>query len=250
MPARPASTPSTTPRARRSPRPASARALTLIEVVLAVLLLGLAATAVMSSVAFVLGTEGRGRKIAAAFEVANRLVLQQLDDPKLMPPPGSPVEYNDQYTFAWDMELTPVTMQLSARSAAAAPANSQSFLSRFKIVTINIYEAQERSAGGVSAGEHLATLSRVYDPTAVRNPDAMDRVGTDRIREMLNEITGGVAAQGAPTGERKDAGGTRSGGGNSSGGGLGRSRDELPKSRGPSGRDSSSPGSRTRGGSR
>lgn len=162
---------------------------------MAVVLLGLVATAVMSAVGFVLGSEGRSRKILAATEIANRLILQHLDDPKQMPDRSKPIEYGE-YRFAWEESLNSVSMDLSSSGRRSAPSGSNAHLSRFRLVTINISEAEDSGHGGIIKGEPLATLSRIYDPTAARNPDALDRFGKDpdRVRGLLSVVTGDESA--------------------------------------------------------
>lgn len=214
---------------------ASNRALTLIEVVLAVLLLTLTATAVMSAVGFVVGTEGRARKILAATEVANRLVLQHLDDEKQMPDRGRPIDYGE-YRFVYDTRMANVPMQMSSASLGVGNASAATNLNRFRLFTVYVYEAETTRAGAAirsGDGEPIAVLSRLYDPVAVRNPDTMDRIGKDpdRIKDIIGIATGG-ALPGSLSGSN--------GGSEGQGSTLGRSRDkQKSKSRGSSGKEKS-----------
>ena len=200
----------------------STRGLTLLEVVLAVVMLGMVATSVMSAVAFVLGTEGRSRKILAATEVANRLILTHLDDKKNMPSRAAPIDYGP-YRFTYDVDISTVSMELSSaardnasRTNTSGGNASATSLSRFKLVTVNVYVGEERSVGGVDKGEQLASLSRIFDPTAVRNADVMSRFNDDptRLSELIGEITG-TSTGGSGSGDS----------GNTATRGLGRSRD-------------------------
>lgn len=171
-------------------RPRCHRGLTLLETVLAVLLLTLVTTAIMSAVSFVLGTEGRARKRLAASEVANRLVLQYLDEKSDMPDRSRPIDYGE-YRFVWDMDVSNVAMELNSVARRNAAPGAVSSLARFKLTRITVYDAEEADSGAALRGEPLAVLTRVYDPIAARNPDTMDRLDVDRIREMIQGITGG-----------------------------------------------------------
>lgn len=213
------------------------RALTLIEVVLAVLLLTLTATAVMTAVGFVVGTEGRARKILAATEVANRLVLQHLTDEKQMPDRSRPLDYGE-YRFVYDTQMANVTMQMSSASLGLGSATAAANLSRFRLFTVYVYEAETTRSGAAvrgGDGEPLAVLSRIYDPVAVRNPDVMETIGRDpdRIKDIIGIATGGGALPDSLAG----ATGSNSG---RQGSGLGRSRDrQRSKSGGNSGKEKS-----------
>lgn len=214
---------------RRRRHSASSRGLTLLEVVLAVVMLSMVATSVMSAIGFVLGSEGRSRKILAANEIANRLILTHLNDDRKMPPRNSPIDYGP-YRFSYDYDLSNVTMELSSKSldnqARANPTSSGSSYasrSRFKLLTVTVYEGLDRSAGGVARGEQLATLSRIFDPAAVRNPDVLNEMNNDpdRLQKILQSITEGA---GGGSGSSGSSGSTR---------GLGRSRESLDKSTRP-----------------
>lgn len=211
---------------RRRQHQVSSRGLTLLEVVLAVVMLSMVATSVMSAIGFVLGSEGRSRKILAANEIANRLILTHLSDDKKMPPRNSPIDYGP-YRFSYDYDLSNVTMELSTKSldnqARSNPTSSGSpnaSRSRFKLLTVTVYEGLDRSAGGVERGEQLATLSRIFDPTAVRNPDVLNDFNNDpdRLKVLIDSVTGNA------TGGSGSSSGTR---------GLGRSRESLEKTTRP-----------------
>lgn len=172
----------------------SSRALTLVEVLLSVALLGLAIGVVMSAVSSIAGMEGNGRKRLAAFEVANRLMLQYLDDPKQMPDKNLAIEYGDK-KFYWELDETPAVMKVNRRQEAAG--NLQA-LDRFKLIVVTVYDQDLNEAGSNTAtvGEPLALLSRAIDPFAPRNPDSLDTYEKDqsKITEMIRSLVGGAAA--------------------------------------------------------
>ncbi len=170
-----------------------AHALTLVEVLLSVALLALAIGVVMSAVSSIAGMEGNGRKRLAAYEVANRLMLQYLDDAKKMPDKNLPIEYGDR-TFYWELDETPAVMKVNHRQEAAG--NLQA-LDRFKLVVVTVYD-QSTEGGMDTVGEPLALLSRAIDPYAPRNPDSLDTFDKDqsKITDMIRSLVGGATAGG------------------------------------------------------
>lgn len=200
-------------RAARFSRPG----LTLLEMVLSVLILGLIAATLMNAVGYIVGVEARTRRLIAANELANRLILQYLDDDDSMPQRSKPLEYGE-HMYTWDIQVQPVSMDPSSPIRDVMSSVAMQFMSRFKLVTIAIYEAEPSSSGGVITGEPLATLSRVFDPTTVRNPDAMDRMDESDVQELVGTLTGfanidvdgAAAAQGMGRGRAGERGNSRS----------------------------------------
>ncbi len=166
--------------------------LTLLEMVLSVMILGIVAATLMQAVGYVIGVEARTRRLIAANELANRLILQYFDDDKAMPDRSRPLEYGD-HIYGWDIEVQTVTMDLSNPVRDSMSAMAIQFLSRFKLLTITVYEAERGPSGGLILGEPMATLSRTFDPTVVRNPDAMSRWGEDRIQQLVGTLTGAAS---------------------------------------------------------
>jgi type II secretory pathway pseudopilin PulG len=188
-------------RARRT----IARGLTLLEVVLAVTLVALSAGAGGLALSYVVtGQERQARRLASA-ELANRLILQYLDDEDSLPRPGTVIRYASDY-YRWELEQDPLRLQ-AAREAASAGVPRAVGLERLKRVTVRVWLSEE--SGGArawEAGVPGATLTRMVDPLAFRNPDSFAaRVGTEQgMRRLLEEMMGGVPAPPrAPTGSRK-----------------------------------------------
>ena len=174
----------------RLPRGRTRRGLTLLETVLAVLLLTLVTTAIMSAVGFVLGTEGRARKRLAANEVANRLVLQYLDDKHDMPDRSRPIDYGE-YRFVWDIDVADVSMELNPIARRNASPGADATLSRFKVIRATIYDTEITTSGAAMRIEQLAAISRVYDPFAARNPDKMERTSLRELQDLFQALPGG-----------------------------------------------------------
>lgn len=181
--------PRPSPRRRGTRR--SAPGVTLLEIVLAVVLLTGVATAVTAAIAYVEGGDARDRRRLAAHELAGRLVLQWLDDFTKMPEPHERIPYNRE-EFFFSCDVTPVVMRLNERQARSE--TSLQGLDRFLLVSVRIYEAVPNGTSTPARGDEVAHVWRLCDPAAARNPDAMDRFGKDpeRINDLLNRILGNV----------------------------------------------------------
>jgi type II secretory pathway pseudopilin PulG len=168
------------PRPRRYAGAAPAgRGLTMLEVVFAVLLLGLVATSISSllSLASRLHTDNIQR--LGAYEVANRLILMHLDDRNSPPSDSAPISQGN-YRYRFSIKEEPVKMKVK-QTAATARSQGQVPMDRFKRVTVTVWIVDDSSGGDnryAAAGEQMAELTRIYDPFAdlFRNPDSRDRL--------------------------------------------------------------------------
>jgi hypothetical protein len=156
--------------------------------VLAVVLLGLVAAAITGAISTVESMNSRSRQMVAAYELGHRLILTWLDDQKRMPAETLPLDYGP-YTFMWDKEEDNVRMNINEAQKANSGASPQA-LSRFKLVTVNVYMA-EGDARQPYKGALLASLNRLYDPAAPRNPESMKTItDLDNLGRLLRDITG------------------------------------------------------------
>ncbi len=166
------------------------RALTLIETVAAVVLLSLLAAAVLGALSGVVAQQTRQNRRMQAMELANRLMLQYLDDPNLMPTRNMPVAYGKE-RYRWDVAETPVRL-VPALTDVAAEQERRSALdwNRIKVITLHVWLGEE-SGGAMGFTEVVpsATLVRLMDPVAglYRNPDTMTAILADdkRKREVF-----------------------------------------------------------------
>lgn len=163
--------------------------MTLLEVVLAVLMLSLVALIVTNAVNAIMAMEANGRKRLAAYEVANRLMLTFLDDPDNLPPKANPIEYGS-YQFLYDLERTPAKLVIN-RTQESGGASLQA-LDRFRMVGVTVYEAIPSDVAIATEGEPLASISRAIDPFTPRNPDSIEVIGRDRTKlgKWLGELIG------------------------------------------------------------
>lgn len=137
--------------------------MTLLEVVVAVLILGLVSSAVASVMAYTLGQQQYHSMRLSAYEVANRLMIQYLDnDATLKSIHGRPIEYNGR-RFEWECAIEKVTMDTPhAEGRSAGQYNS-----RFELVTVDVWPESYPTTTP-------ASLTRLVDPAFLaRNPASM-----------------------------------------------------------------------------
>lgn len=167
--------------------------MTLLEVVLAVLMVSLVALVVTNAVSSILGMEANGRKRLAAYEVANRLMLTYLDDPDELPSEINPIEYGS-YQFLYELELTPAKLVINRTQESSG--SSLQALDRFRMVGVTVYDAVASDVALAAEGEALASISRAIDPFTPRNPDSIEVIGRDRGK--LGKWIGGLTGQDGP----------------------------------------------------
>lgn len=224
---------------------AARRGLTLIEIVLAVALLGLVAGGVFSAISSMAAAQDRQLQRLGAAELCNRLILQYLDDKEAMPDPTAPLAYADR-RYRWSYKEEPVKMKLPAARAAQAAAGPQRPipLDRLKLVTVNVWLSEE-SGGSRDPGGFTPSfaITRVVDPlNFARNPDSFANLtSTDAgMRRIMEELIGaggqiperlmGGPGQRGDRGERGDRGGRpRPDGGWRDGGGPPRDGEAGPR---------------------
>lgn len=163
--------------------------MTILEVVLAVLLLSLVAASVMGAISSINQMQFNNRERLAAFEVANRLILQYLDDPTEMPRDSLAIDYG-QYKFFWKLDETTAAMEINPKHQTSGGA-SLNALDRFRVVAITVFESKQSGEFPV-AGEPIASMTRMIDPFTPRNADSMDALGRDpeKLRRWLNPLLG------------------------------------------------------------
>lgn len=176
---------------RRSRSRTLAPGLTILEVVLAVVMLGLVAAAVTSAISAIETMSARNRRVLAAHELANRLVLQWLDNRKDMPPSSRPLDYGP-YSFMWDSQVDTVVMKINDTQRRVSGSTPQA-LDRFELFTVTIFDA-EGEGPQYRPGPPIATLSRMYDIAAARNPESAQNIqDMEILQEIIRKIGGGAS---------------------------------------------------------
>jgi type II secretory pathway pseudopilin PulG len=172
----------------------AARGITLLEVVFATIILAMTVATLASAVNAISGQQTRSRHLLACAEMANRLIIQYLDDDASMPSEHQTVSYGDS-EYRWRKSVTTVASTLNpeieraveesqARQGAQSP-------NRLKKIAVTVW-LSERSGGAMlpDSGAPQTTLVRVVDPWAFarRPPDSI----TNQIERgtLLNRVLG------------------------------------------------------------
>lgn len=181
-----------TPRRSR----AAARGLTLLEVVLASALLAMVASTVFGAFHFMMSRQQVERQHLLASELANRLMLQYLDEKSTLPDPSLPLASSGD-RFRWELRADPVILrpvEPEKPAENAQPARGMPLLQRVKQVTVRVWLSEE-SGGEYSFVEGLpsAKLTRLVYPMAGRNPDSFNKLldnlrnSDSKMRSLLEE---------------------------------------------------------------
>lgn len=191
-------------------RPITRRAMTFLEVVFATIILAMIVSVLFGSIGYMLGRQRVEQRTLGAVEVANRLMLQYLDDFTAMPDESLPVAYGpDRYRWHKDT--------LSFRLEPAEPASRQrqpppgdraggTLLEKSDLVVLTVWLSEE-SGGSFSPdpGVPQARVSRlVYPFLAGRNPDSWANAqNNDAYMQSVRErMVGGGGGGGTPRGPK------------------------------------------------
>lgn len=194
------------------------RGLTLIETVLAVTLLAMVAAGVFSAISSMVAAQDRQQERLAAAELANRFMLQYLDDKDSMPDQMIPVAYAER-RYRWSYTEEPVQIKLPDVRAPAdtsqrgTPQQRTDLMTRFKLVKVRVWLGEE-SGGSASPGGFTPEFSLtrlVNSANLARNPDSFqNQISTDAgMRRLMDEFLGtaGGGGGGGPAAGRPGAGG-------------------------------------------
>lgn len=155
--------------------PNSRPALTLLEVILALTTLVIAAAALLGGSSFAAGLSARDVRRLEATEVAHRLILQHLEDPKFFDGQPKRTEINGHfYAFTLDEDVVvsdeprqqvnaPRTSPKSStkyRAAALASATGEDLLKPTNRLVVRVYPDDDNT--GVGQKISLAELTRYY----------------------------------------------------------------------------------------
>ncbi|MEL6329168.1 MAG: type II secretion system protein [Planctomycetota bacterium] len=209
-----------TTRAMPKRRGASARGLTLIEAVLASVILGLLATTLMGAISSISAADLRQQQRLAAAELASRLMIMYLDDAESMPSNFLPVAYKtwdglsprEQWRYRWDVnERFGVELEPSISAAQEVPSLPDAFdgfAGRAKLVTVRVWLSEESGGSFLyDQGVPSSIAVRLVDPVDFENADSFQRrfpleseEGVQRLMRTLMEATGGPGSGGGDSG--------------------------------------------------
>jgi type II secretory pathway pseudopilin PulG len=204
--------------------------MTFLETVAAVGLLSLVALSVLTVIANINGNNRRQLHELACAELANRLLMQYVDDSESMPSQFAPVEYGPS-RYRWSLTFEPITVELAEPESdrfVATGANTSDRLSTFKVLRLTVWLAEE--SGGANAlgpGVPSASVARLHDPNVLATwtrdkfRRMYDKYGMRGILDMTQGRTPGSGGsgptRGAGGGSGGGAGGSGAGGGNGGG---------------------------------
>ncbi len=196
-----------TPPSRGGPRSARRRGSVLLEVLLASFLLAMIAMTITSVQSFIHRSNTMHQRRIGAYEVANRLMLQYLDDEETFK--GLNRYYDDgRFFYTWEIEELPIEIDAPSDSVMDPPreGGGRSAADTLRLLVIRVNEGRPDGAGGAISGEQLAELRRVHSPLALlsRNPDSAAWILSDQARSMKlmqRLMSGGMnpGLPGAPT---------------------------------------------------
>ena len=193
----------------------AARGVTLIETVLGVILLGMVAATLAGTTGALRGQGERDRQRLAAAELANRIVLQHVDDEENLPSELLPIAY-DGMLFRWRSVKRPVDVELSdagRNQRSEGGAGGFDFRRRLRVVTVSVW-LDEQSGGSIrdDGTAPRAELTRMIDPIAFRNADSVDRRFGNNPERMMEELLDLTSGSGPETQERGTQSGDDAGG--------------------------------------
>lgn len=172
-----------------------ARGMSLLEVALATTLLGIASALIFSAVGQMWAGQQRQQQTLGAAEVANRLILQYLDDFNQLPRRSTPIPYGG-YSYRWSLREEDVELQIpdglsSEAMTTLAERRDRTNRSSPKSITVHVWLSEEQANGGVIARAQTPefVLTRLMDPMAPRNPDSFGKSITDP--NLSNRLFGG-----------------------------------------------------------
>lgn len=156
----------------------SHRGTTMIEVVLASVLVAMLSVTLVSGLGYVHSAHNRQEAQLGAAEMANRIMLQYLDDEKALPSDALPIAYGTrgEFRYYWKIDQEKAKLNLDRVGAQAQAGRSSGIRldNLLELVTVRIWNEQTTGVNPSLTGMPADfTLKRVINPMAVRNPDSI-----------------------------------------------------------------------------
>lgn len=173
---------------------------------LAVALLALVTAMIMVAINSMMAAQVMQRQRLGAAELANGMVLTYLDNRKKLPSTDAYLNYGRDL-YRWSYTEQPVQIKPAREEALTARSNAALSWNRMKSVTFHVW-LSEKSGGVQSLDEASGTsvhfaISRIVDPIALRNPDAIERMLKDPV--AYQEFIANFTPNQAPAGTRPPA---------------------------------------------
>jgi hypothetical protein len=178
-------------------RSRTARGVSFIEVIAATVVLALTVATMATTVGAIRAQQDRSAELLACAELANRLVIQYIDDRNALPSQDLPIGYGAS-EYRWRLNVSKVESHLDAavernlenyqnRQAGSTPD------SRLTKVIITVW-LSEKSGGTMlsNQGAPQSSLVRIVDPLglALRSPDTLRNQFENNLDDVLKRITG------------------------------------------------------------
>jgi Tfp pilus assembly protein PilV len=182
------------PTRRRFSGGPAARGVSILEVVLATVMLALSVATMASTVGAITSQQRRSAHLLACAELANRLIIQYLDDENALPNEALAVPYGaDEYRFRFSVTRVRSALNPDVQRAVDERPDRQAGQSpdRLKKVAVTVW-LSEKSGGEYlpDRGAPQQTIVRVVDPLALhrRPPESIQNLmeeGGDRLMDRL-----------------------------------------------------------------
>lgn len=164
--------------------------MTFIEVILATAILGSIAVTVIASITLAQKKSALDQERLNATELAHRLLLTYIHvGPNALPPQNEPqAQGAGWYTYALSEQILEEDVDEREDISTRIPkpygivsANDR-LSSGIVYLTVKVFPAPNQEGLQLNPDYPLATLSRIYDPFDVNDPDTL----MDIVRELLN----------------------------------------------------------------
>lgn len=155
------------------------------------------ATTLSSAVSFMSNTQHRLDQKLGAAELANRLVLQYIDERDSLPDRSLPIEY-DRDLYRWMLEESPVKFDFdNQQSDNNNRVGSGVSLDRIKLITVRVWlDSDSGGSRAYDSGVPNMVITRLIDPLAFNNPDSLNTLlakpgGIEKLFESLLDLEDG-----------------------------------------------------------
>jgi len=185
--------------------------MTILEAVLATLLLGLLSTATLTVFGAAHRQNAREQQRLGAVELASRLIAMYLDDPDTMPSRFQPLGYGP-YLYRYRLDVGRVEFQDSTTRDSDGRQGGGAGMNRLQQVSVHVWLGDQPFSSAGDAPD--ATLTRLVDPLNImRNPDSADNMintetGQNRLIRQLLGLDEGDGAPAGPAGAGRSRGST------------------------------------------
>ncbi len=167
----------------------------MIEVVLASVLMGMIAATLVTGLGYVHAAHRRQERQLGAAEMANRIMLQYLDDKKALPSDALPIAYGarGELRYYWKVETDKIELQLdrAGSESQAGRTSGVNLKNLLEMITVRIWHEQIPNVNpSLSGSPPDFMLKRIVNKMAVRNPDSIMKTFStpEGMIEFLNQF--------------------------------------------------------------